>query len=51
MKIFVQLYDEYGHGCGMYYNDCDTISELLSFLDTISDNGYYTYEIGEVKEK
>lgn len=50
MKIAVQLYDENGRGCGMFYNDCETIAELLNFLDYISDNGLFSYEISEVKE-
>lgn len=50
MKIAVQLYDDNGCGCGMFYNDIETIEELLKFLDYISDNGLYAYEIREVKE-
>lgn len=50
MKISIQLYDDNGCGCGMFYNDLDTIEELLKFLDYISDNGYYSYEIVEVKD-
>lgn len=51
MKIAVQLYDPDGCGCGCFYNDVDTIEDLLQFLDNISDNGYYSYEIGEVKNE
>ena len=50
MRIYVQLYDDNGSGCGMFYNDVDTLEALLDFLDEISDHGYYSYEIGEVKE-
>ena len=50
MRIYVQLYDDSGSGCGMFYNDVDTLEDLLDFLDEISDHGYYSYEIGEVKE-
>lgn len=46
MKICCQLYDPDGCACGAFYNDCTTIEELVQFLDDISDNGYYTYEIG-----
>lgn len=50
MRIAVQLYDDNGCGCGMFYNDIETIEELLKFLDYISDNGLYSYEIREAKE-
>lgn len=46
MKICCQLYDPDGCACGAFYNDCTTIEELVKFLDDISDNGYYSYEIG-----
>lgn len=49
MKIVIQLYDPDGCGCGSYTNDFDTLEGLLKYLDDISDNGYYSYEIGEVK--
>ena len=50
MKLAIQLYDDNGSGCGMFFNDIETIEELLKFLDYISNNGLYSYEIGEVKE-
>ena len=46
MRIICQLYDPDGHGCGAFIEDCETIEELVRFLDEVSDNGYYTYEIG-----
>ena len=50
MKLAIQLYDDNGCGCGMFFNDIETIAELLKFLDYISNNGLYSYNIGEVKE-
>ena len=46
MIICCQLYDDDGHGCGAFYEEITTIPELIKWLDEISDNGYYTYEIG-----
>lgn len=50
MKIVIQLYDEYGHNCGAFYRDVETIDELLEALDEVSFNGEYIYEIGKVEE-
>ena len=46
MKICAQLYDPDGCACGAFYKECATIPELIQFLDDISSNGYYSYEIG-----
>lgn len=50
MRIFIQLYDDKAHGCGLFYQDVETISELLQVLDEISFHGEYIYEIGKVEE-
>lgn len=46
LKIVAQLYDPDGCACGEFYQECATIEELIAFLDDISYNGYYSYEIG-----
>lgn len=46
MKIIVQLYDPDGCGCGSFTENINSLVDLIEYLDYISDNGYYSFEIG-----
>lgn len=50
MKIAVQLYDDCGCACGCFYKDINTLQELLEYLDEVSPNREFIYEIRKVKE-